>query len=150
MAALDARDTTILSGWDILSAPPANSLIPSPTFEGLMQRESPSSLIVIGRDGSMRPWLIQFWTRSRFSGVMSTTKLKYVAKKEFEAYVSSKYEWFFWGLLLGGGQKYNRERKEKKKKTYLAVRLFNPRIGFVSSSFVCPPLNPNGTFPCCF
>lgn len=80
MAALDARDTTILSGRDIFSAPRANSLIPSPTFEGLMQRESPSSLIVIGRDGSIRPWLIQFWTWSRFSGVMSTTKLYIVGK----------------------------------------------------------------------
>lgn len=87
MAALDARDTTILSGWDILSAaaPRANSLIPSPTFDGLMQRESPSSLIVIGRDGSMRPWLTQFWTRSRFSGVISTTKLYITWQKEIWA-----------------------------------------------------------------
>lgn len=101
MAALDARDTTILSGWDNFSAVPrANSLIPSPTFEGLMQRESPSSLIVIGRDGSMRPWLIQFWTRSRFSGVMSTTKLYITWQKEFSA-SALKYEGgFLWGLFL--------------------------------------------------
>lgn len=94
--------------------PRANSLIPSPTFEGLMQRESPSSLIVIGRDGSMRPWLIQFWTRSRFSGVMSTTKLYITWQKEFSA-SALKYEGgFLWGLFLlfvwvwvceGGGAK---------------------------------------------
>lgn len=97
MAALDARDTTILSGWDILSAPRANSLIPSPTFEGLMQRESPSSLIVIGRDGSMRPWLIQFWTRSRFSGVMSTTKLYMLAKHLRVSFIEGVVKDFFWG-----------------------------------------------------
>ncbi len=75
MAAAEARETTILSGVVIFSEPRARSLMPSPTLVGLMQRESPSSLIVIGREGSMRPWVIQVWRRSRFKGVISNENL---------------------------------------------------------------------------
>ena len=63
----------MLSGVRSCSEPRARSLTPSLTLA--TQRDAPSSLMVIGSEGSRRPWSIQDWTFSRLTGVMSTEKL---------------------------------------------------------------------------
>ena len=74
IAEAEARETTMLIGWVRAETPPrARSLTPSLT--PWRQRDLASSRTVMGRDGSMRPWLIQSWMRSRLIGAMSREKL---------------------------------------------------------------------------
>lgn len=74
IAEAEARETTIWIGWVSADWPPrARSLTPSLT--PWMQRDFASSRTVMGFCGSMRPWFIHSWIRSRFMGEMSREKL---------------------------------------------------------------------------
>lgn len=74
IADAEARETTIWMGWVRADWPPrARSLTPSLT--PWMQRERASSRTVMGILGSMRPWFIHSWIRSRLTGEMSREKL---------------------------------------------------------------------------
>src|SRR5947207_1054931 len=73
MADCEARDTTILMGVVRAVAPRARSLTPS--LMPCTARVAASSRRVIGLEGSIRPWLIQSWIRSRLMGDISRAKL---------------------------------------------------------------------------
>lgn len=73
MADAEAREMMMFKGDRTCVEPRARSLTPSLML--VAQRESASSLIVIGRLGSMRPWSIQDWRRSRFNGTSSSENL---------------------------------------------------------------------------
>ena len=73
MAAPEAREMMMLRGERRPSEPRARSLTPSLML--VAQRESASSLMVMGREGSMRPWSIQAWIRSRLMGTMFSENL---------------------------------------------------------------------------
>jgi hypothetical protein len=88
------------------------------------QRDWCSSFMVMGLDGSRRPWSIHDWMRSRFTGDISTLKL---ATRQHSA----------WCRL-------HRPRPAGTYGLYLPL----PLSGLVISSGVCPPSKPAGTFPC--
>ena len=73
IAFAEALDITMFKGSFICSEPFASSLTPSVTL--LTQRDSQSSLMVMGLEGSRRPWSTQSWSLYRLSGFMSTAKL---------------------------------------------------------------------------
>ena len=73
IAFAEALDIMMFKGSLICSEPFASSLTPSLTL--LTQRDSQSSLMVMGLEGSRRPWSTQSWSLYRLRGIMSTAKL---------------------------------------------------------------------------
>ena len=73
IAFAEALDMMMFNGSFICSEPFASSLTPSLTL--LTQRDSQSSLMVMGLEGSRRPWSTQSWSLYRLRGFMSTEKL---------------------------------------------------------------------------
>ena len=74
----EAREMTTWIGWRRVEEPRPRSLTPSLILE--TQLDMLSSLMVMGFEGSMRPWSIQDWILSRFTGIISSVWLCFTVR----------------------------------------------------------------------